>query len=220
MSRTKERLLFLLDRLYRFPSGSKAAPDDVNVEGSVQLVHDVSRMAEMGAIVTDPGAAGFFSVDQDNVHAAGGETVDNTVDPYGTLAATWGIPDQRWIWLYRVAGSASSNGTFGATALATLTASVAKLGQAISRRDYLIAAWGAANKAEIGSTLSATFPVSLTSLSTGPFSPAPQMQLPFPLFPGTVLTWHTFATAANPGTIRFEALCWIGPYGVYPPGVR
>lgn len=211
------RCLLVLDRLYHFRAGAQTAPQEFSTESSIQPVHDLSRVSELGEIITNPGASGFFSLDQDNVHV-GGDTVTAFIDPYGTLDGTWGEVGKRWIWLYKYAGSVSSAAVNGAASQAILALNVFGLGNALTRRDFLIDLWGVNDNIGIGTSLSATFPASLAHITAR--QPTFGMPLPIPLFPNSLLSWQSIATAAVAGTFRIEMICWIGPFGVYPPGLR
>jgi hypothetical protein len=210
VARIFARALKLLDRLYEFPGDAQSAPLEFSTESPVQPVHDVSREVELGAIVTNPGAAGIFSLDQDNVHA-GGDNIQSFIDPYGTLDATWGKVGARWIWMLRY-GATCTLASGGAGSSARLSLGVLALGNALVLRDYLIALWGSSTAQLIKASGSLPAAMTLVGTQSG-------MPLPIPLPPNCQLGWYTDATAAAPGTMRISMLCWIGPYGVYPPGM-
>jgi len=212
--------LIVIGRIMRFLDG-RTSLTKMELGLPAQPVYDISRQAALGSIETSPGAGGFFQVGQDNVHAAGGETVEGAMAVYSGLSPSWGTEGERWIWLMQIAGSVSSLGVMGAGSSARLALAIPALGSALARRDMLLREWDGA--VTVSTTLSATFPAALTSSTLAMQNPGPTLPILIPSPGGatgsTLLTWRTVATAANPGTIRLSTLCWIGPTGVYPPGL-
>lgn len=207
MSLFRTAALKFLSRRYQF-IGDRISPERVDLVQPISLVHDVGRELALESIQTDRQAGGFFQVGQDNVHAVA-NTQENTVDVYGTLDASWGSPGERWCWLM------DSWVTANATVItaAQLSLGIPALGSALAQRDVVLGVWG---------QQSAFHDVEGTGFSVaGLLNANTQFEhLMRPIFipPGSAgLGFRSVSSAA--GTIRLSTICWVGPLGVYPPGV-
>lgn len=197
--------LQLIGDLYR-PNGGARFPDQIDLASPISVVHDVSREIELGTVVTDPLTAGFFQVGQDNVHV-GATTMVATVPVYTNLASTWGIPGERWVWLMY----AWASGLTADMTSAQLSMSIPDIGASLALRDVMLTEFSA--------------PVEFHDVTTNAFEFALQpntrnpgfMQRPVPIFPEASLGWRTVSSAAT--TMRLTTVCWVGPQGVYPPGL-
>lgn len=209
MARLLTRSLDLLGRVFRLPSGLQSL-GNIDLDAPIQPVLDISRWGERGAIETSRLTGGFFHVGQDNTHPAA-DTQSNTVNPYASLNDSWGIDGERWVWLMYAAVQSTTAAGFTA---AYLTANLPVIPTAMIGRDFMLGAWqGAVSVSAVSSTLAGA------GVGAAGFTHPDQMvpNRPFPLFPGSTMTFRSLSSAAL--TVRLSAICWVGPTGVYPPGL-
>lgn len=102
MAKITRRVLTLLESLYRFTGGQKGAPDSVELDLGVQPVHDLSRMAEIGAAKIVRASAGYWMASVTHTHVAGIATIDSTlnlVSPFHTASEGYSfIERDSWAW--------------------------------------------------------------------------------------------------------------------------
>jgi len=192
--------LSVLDRLYRFVEGQ--SPTQVELSLPVQMVHDVSRQAELGAA-----AMGFFISGQDNVHAGVG-TIEASWDPYQEVAYLFPNVTDLWVWL--IAPWATIGANPSRLTSAVLSVGYVPYGEMIVRRDRLL--WVV--------TGSGSWPiydqnVSPATLPNGCLGGSVPMFFPVVITPGSTMRLVSVATDAV--TVRMEGLFWAGPVGVMPP---
>lgn len=197
------RPLQVLDRLYRFLEGQ--SPQLVELDLPVQVVHDVSRQAELGAPVM-----GFFIAGQDCVHVGAG-VVEEIFNPYDEVSYLFPNVTDLWVWLVSSFGS-STTSAIDAGSGVTMTIGYVPYGEAIVRRDVLVDVWTTAYGIHDQNVAPATHAYGLVRNSN-----VLTTKLPLPIFPGSTVRCRSVATGAL--TTRIQGLFWAGPMGVLPPGM-
>lgn len=196
----------LRERVYRVVGGFMGV-QDIDLDAPIQRVLDVHRQDELEAIQTDRRAGSFFQVGDDHVHAIAG-SLTAALDPYASLDASWGQAEQRWVWLIRAALTATADVL--AAQGASLNVGYPALGNALALRDFPICFWtNSGFTIDNGGTGSLAYQVSgnLTQIN------------PLPILVPIGGRIRTFSQVSAAGTIRFQTICWVGPIGVYPPGI-
>lgn len=216
-TRFLSRVLTLLDTVYGFVGGQVTA-DRIDLRAPIQLVHDVRRESEIGAVangqklaVPNPAGLlileGYTTVEFTNTHAvAAGDVYTDT-----TTQATWdaliGNPAY-WAWIVELAARAHNSLT------------VVEAGFTLTRPPQMASAnfvsgiigrWTGMGGVPIvsGGTTSP-----LIASSGLPYV----VNLPIWVPPGSELVFWSDASGAAQA-IRAQAVLWIGPAGVLPPGL-
>lgn len=190
--------LKVLDRLYRFVAYS--GPRQVELGLPIQLVHDVSRSAELGRE-----GMGYFIAGQDSNHAGAG-VIESTFDPYTHIPNLIPNSAEHWAWMVAGWGTAS-------TALmtqASLALGYAPVGNYIVRRDRPLLMWDSTTTIYDQAVAPANHPYALLLNDT-----RTPMLHPV-LFPPGSLARIT-STASGVVVSRIEGLFWYGPMGSLPP---
>lgn len=210
MASFRTRALQVLDRCFQFAAGSPTAPTEFSIESPITPVYDVRRDHQLGVIETAKGAGGYYQVGTDLSGGAGAGNLDDVLDPYAVdVPPKWGDPANRWVWyvwrpnlLIDVLANFTS---------ANQVITHAQVGAAFAPRDYPIAYW--TNVAITMNASLATFTEMVFNGDTAPFlTPWPRLIPPG----GTIRTRVVKANALN---ARWQGILWIGPIGVYPPGM-
>lgn len=97
MAKFTRSILRILNRLYRFGSGGPQGTDTLDLTSPIQLVHDVSREAELGSGKDLEG--GYFFIPYSVTHAGAG-SVNEEITPataLGNVAETAGEDLDVWI---------------------------------------------------------------------------------------------------------------------------
>jgi len=208
-------VLGVLDRLFAFDSQVKS-PERVTVEGSVSVVHDVSRQVERGAAFGRFG--GYLMFGGANVHAAANTQVNNCV-PVGSAAILFGVPEsQLAVWLIDQSVWALVAGVANITSYQTTVAypetfSAAPYGPGGKMYRPLLYGVGAGFSTAADGAGASTIAVALKTSTTEALPWVPPLYLP----PGTYLTQRSVSAGAV--DINFGFLCWVGRAGTTPPGL-
>lgn len=223
--------LRLLQRLYRF-KGQLVAPLDVELGLPVQFVHDISRQAELGTYTgresgVDAIESPFFTINVDNVHAAGGE-LRQQIGIYSNQTTAWALgtwvppdPDQETVWVLGAWGSIDVGGS--------------PLTEAYIAHDFLpkagagsgVAPWGLIWTARGLTAAALTDGQNLLLRGLGSVADDPEVArmmvpTPFPIsnkvnaLPVLEFVSETSALA----TVDFFVQCIRLPVGVFPPRLR
>lgn len=212
MTSFRTRALRLLDQLYEFGAGAPSAPTDADVTAPLQFIHDVSRTAELGKSVVDPRTLGYFQIGQDNVHAGAGALAAD-VPVYPTLDALFGPDAAQRLWAWLIFAGLQVEGT-ATLVTSSLALKVQPIGNALALRDFLIARWNVVQAMDVGGAWG------FGAYHGAAATPGPIMQLPLPLWVPAGASFGFYSDASMAGTIRFSSICWAGPIGVFPPGMR
>lgn len=190
--------LRVLDRIYRFVEG--AAPKSVENVLPIQLVHDVSRAAELGGT-----GMGYFISGQDNTHGAA-NVQENAWDPYAEVAYLYPNVTDTWVWLIQAWNTLSTLNVNWSN----LTVGYAPLGEYMVRRDRPIQVWNGA--------VASIFDQGVAP-ANHPYSQLPSAALPQPhpvlITPGS--TMRGASSSSGVLVCRIEGLFWAGPMGSCPP---
>ena len=189
--------LRVLDRIYRFIEGT--TPKAVENKLPIQLVHDVSRQAELGQT-----GMGFFIAGQDNVHG-GASTIEAAFDPYIEVGYLYPNVTELWVWLLNAWVT-----NLGNTTSASLAIGYVPVGEYIVRRDRLVQYWNVAGIAIFDQNISPAVHTSSCAPIAGNISNFPVL-----VTPGATCRITTISSGAT--TIRVEGMFWAGPTGTYPP---
>jgi hypothetical protein len=216
MADFRGRVLEILDRIYHF-TGTVASTSRLDLNAPIQLVHDVSREAELGSAY---GRHEGFAIVGAQVTHVGASTAYTAVDPYATVIA-WGGFDP---------GAQPTREDIG---LWLMDVSVAVLNGALTSLatslDYpeMLPQTGTDN----------VFPLNYETFDTIPFcnyagvgdrivmlpSLAGTVGTNYPNFPrylpyGTRIAFRTVTSGAE--VIETRSLVWMGQKGTSPPGAR
>jgi len=195
-------------RIWRWRS-SQTGPSEIELDLPIQTVADVQRVQELGS--ANGPFAGYWRVSVTQTHAIAGEINETLV--LGGAAGTGEYtlrPGDDWAWYIEGFGSIDVTAALGSADIYL---------PAPSDRFY---GPTDANPAD-GPRLLIRF-TGQTTIAAGPeFSLTPQLNynsviprlIPFPA--GVGLGFRSEASVAS--TIALEAIIWVGPIGVMPPGM-
>lgn len=211
--------LKLLRRLYG-PGGQLQAPLDIEYALPIQVVHDVSREAELGEVHfpgqrdVNAGRSSYFTINADQVHVAAG-TIQTLLGVYSNQPTTWALatwnppdPEVETVWILDVF-------------LVSLTRSIAVsfanndihpkagAGAGLAARGAIWVGDIAAAAAEDTAGFS---PIAAVDRSTFP------VQVSNKLLNNTPIELVTSAAAADTGDWLIR--CMRLPVGVQPPGLQ
>lgn len=119
MAQIQRPVLKLLENLYRFVSSQDGAPTEFELGLGISAVHDVGRMAEIGAARINRDSAGYWIASIRQVHTVTGSLTDdlNFTNP-GSAGEAYSIDERReWIWLMADWLSANDGTDFGESTL-------------------------------------------------------------------------------------------------------
>lgn len=210
MSEFRNRVLTALDNVYGFLT-EKRSVSSLQLEQPIQLVHDVSREAELGGGVGEQG--GFFII-QENFAFAGAAVDRNAYDVHALIEAEFGVRD-RSAYLLDFSGEIGGNTaqfTFLSAAhyppVASYPGNDYSSPQLVAYHESVVLV---CDTTGAGSD-TVTFPDPANIV-------AGYSRFPVYLAPGAILTVYVSAGGAGGATnVRTTFLLWVGPKGVYPPG--
>jgi len=206
MARILARVLKALDNIYRFDS-DVVAPDEVDLSGPIQLVHDVSRETELASA---PGLGnGYFNISIGTIHGVAASTIFASQDITAAAAfwATLGAsPDTHDIWILEITARAQS--TLAVTE-ALVAAFNAIVGGAFTDHQRLI--W----------TSSGVSTGVMSSGGSNALIPNPlNVRFPVKLVPGATGSIAVQTTASGAvQSITHQLMMWVGLKGTQPPGL-
>lgn len=157
------------------------------------------------SILTGPGFGGYFDQGGENAHAAA-ESKELVLDPATEVAVQPWWSEDSWLWLMNAGVVMPDN----VLTLATLTVNHPKLPTAGAAREWPVANWN--SSVQYIGTPSDFFGINIVAGRLVYLQP-----MPFPLFKGSTLRFRSTTNAA--GDIRINTIMWIGPQGVFPPGL-
>lgn len=212
MAEFKSRALIALDRIYDRITGQQA-PTAIDTTGPIQLVHDVSRMVEIGSGQANLSTSGLVTSAVGVTHG-GADTQQAAFDPYAQSAVNlaWLAEDvDSWYWLYRFSIQ------FAANVDPAVTVSAYVQGGSpfpqLDSGDFPLysTATGAGIEFNEGADT-----VGVPELIRG--AGAMPAVLPFPIFRGGSV--RLFSVGAAAGAVRLNLMGWAGKIGTFPPGLR
>lgn len=223
MADFRNRVLNVLDNVYGFLS-EKRSISRVELEHSVQLVHDVSREAELGTGAGEDQGFGIIEINQSLI--AG--NLDYALNIYDLLDDCTSFRLCLDSSLYRIwyMGGAAAWATTDAAGKCTSVAAQWVL-PALSQR-FLSSAYPGQipflyTDAHKDTFLQATTPTVRAQLYAPSTSFQPELRIRTPLYlpRGTQLTYRMVGTgvSAAPG-VTLNVPIWFGKVGVTPPGMR
>jgi len=210
------RVLAGLERTYKFKSSQKGAPNDMELDLPIQLVHDLSAEAAMGAGV-GPANNGFWIANYGVLHVATG-TITTTPDPFNPVTGANGFPspiDARdlSIWMYDVWGYTSDG-----TDLSSITLQHYQASTAVGPSNAV----GGPQVPQIifRGTSESRNSILMLSTTSGVIAP----RYPFRMLRGegaaTLDSYFKIISAAvGAGTVTnvLQLMLWLGPKGIAPP---
>jgi len=201
------------------PPGQLQAPLDIEYGLPIQVVHDVSREAELGTFDGSfgglvSGRSPYFTIDVDQVHAAIG-TIQTLIGVYANQAPTWALatwtppdPRQETVWILNVVCMSLNRLVNNAVMMSRADP---KAGAGAGNAPFMPLFTGTtAMTVEVADAQSPVNPLVLP----GPF-PVPVSNK---LLNNTVISLTSAATDAD--TITWLIQCIRLPNGVFPPGLR
>lgn len=213
MSNFKSRGLSVLNGIYRFLPFARTAPEDYDLTSPIVSVHDVSREAELGAYAFDEKVGGFFQVGQDNAHPAA-STVNSNPTVYTVTDQAFGSGSLNRVWCWLMWAGLEMNAS-GFLTSAKLSVQVPQVGSALAPRNFLIEYWDADIAQPTGG-----FGTPYTYFGVRAAAANQQRtRLPFLIPAGGQFGFQSI-TSGGDFTIRLDTICWVGPIGVMPPGMR
>jgi len=212
MAEFRARVLGVLDRIYKF-TAAKAYTNKMDLSSPIQLVHDVSREAEVSGLGNE---IGHVVIPVDITHAGSGSET-GLIDLYGTLRGGWYEDlneEQIQIWLLRIGASLSG------TAYTELNIGFAPDNLPITTTSghTLFPLWRA-QAVEIFTNYGGAAQRALVVDPTDTLIAPDSGNLPL-LIPHQEcrLTYRGTSTGAINVYLRFY--CWVGPRGTTPPGMQ
>ena len=200
MADVLKKALTALDRIYKFRSG-QAAPQRMDLDSAITVVHDVSREAEIGV-------GELFLAGVDNSHAAA-NTQEGQFDPYTTVDGLFGENSGMVCWL--LSCWTTMNG--GLFTEASITVNYVPWKNNIPRRDRMIAFYSGIESIADQGVAPATYPYAGVSGANGGVTVLTEVPVIVP--PGSNVS--LLSKSAGAIVVRGEALFWAGPEGVLPP---
>lgn len=215
MAPFNSRVLRLLDRLYKF-AGAPRITRDVELGLPIQLVHDVSREAELGAGIGIEGGWVMHYEEVEELNAGGG-TERRTADPWTDVDnATVEALDNLDLWHFHFWANTDFVSMANVQTLEVLFAYPTTFPGVGAQRPYLPIAhydgtWSASDDTAaaaigvIGADTGAVFYESETGRIHRPFRIPRNSVFTYQMVTGGICTAHCFH------------LMWAGPKGVLPP---
>jgi len=216
MARFLYKPLGVLDRLYNLVG--KQAPNQVDVESPIALVHDVSRDAGLSSGFGNQG--GYFWL-QDNTHVhVGNDRLFSVMTPWGYIAAGFMTegrkPNMEDVWMWHISSFISTTDPTKVTEASI--AVVLQAGQTGRTNDIykplqdVTTGWGDyGNEAHDDRVY--------LGLSEDQTASMRVDERPFYLPKDSTYTFHS-KTSDGPCSFQFDIQGWVGPKGVPPPGMR
>jgi len=205
-----QRVLQVLDRLYDFPGGTRGL-NEFDLASAIQPVHNVGRMAELGARGADN--SGFLYIGQALVNVSSApETALASTDIYGAFDSigefsNFRTQDHR-LWLYELFAGVDDvtpgNWTDGATAI--------QFDPDGTDRQVILQHWDF----DIGPITAGGARPAVGGFIPMEVIPVRAYPIFFPL--GSRLV--TRSLSQNNVTFRTHTIWWAGPIGVTPPGMQ
>jgi len=208
MAKITRPVLKTLETLYRFIDGQDGAPSDVELGLGVTPVHDLSRMAEIGAANVVRNSAGYWLASMRNVHTVTGALTLNLnfVTP-GSVGEGYTFDERtQWIWIIDDWGISNDATDFQEAVLSINPIT----------NDFFIGP-------------SEGVPASVLNMIaryTGAIGSGPLvrnlMETQYPkliLSPQDGIRYLTLADSAGTVTITHNILLWIGIRNTFPPGM-
>jgi len=203
------RVLKKLDSIWRFV-GEIQGSTDMALEGEIQVVEDLSRIAELGSGLG--GSDGYFTR-QDTAAHVGAGAIRDTLDPWEFVDVFEPNRERASVWV------------IGASATLTNT-NVDEVGMSISipavgdgslaAREIILAYFDGEVPTAI--TAAGVFPmVNLGAVASGQGGGGIFTQLPFWVPDGSIFNFMSNASGA--GTSVATLFCWAGAAGARPPGL-
>lgn len=217
MAKIRQPVLKLLERLYGFVGAQDGAPSEVELGLGITPVHDMSRMAELGAAKVTRGSAGFWIATCTNTHTsvADIETVMNFVNP-GASNEGWSLDESKeWIWI--MDAWATATGTVADFLVAQM------LTDNITNDFFVGPSQG--NASNNPDSVSQVFFHGLSIVTNGSLTRPVIPDIPFPTNPIPILSpqdgvrFESRPQGTGNIVIHFNLLIWVGPRGVMPPGM-
>jgi len=197
-----------LDWIYRFVGGM-TGPKTVELSTSLQLVHDVSRLAQIGSGVGS--FNGYFMRGGTDAHVAAGAIL-TSFDPYG-LADTLGLERSGvGVWLCDVSAQMNDNvARFNNAAVSFAYPGVNDFFSSTVPRQVLLANFeDAALEVQVNVPLAGP-------IAAGNQAPLILARLPMFLPDGGTIHQTTAQTGAGDIDIIVNCLLWMGAKGALPP---
>lgn len=199
------RLFNAFPRVVQFPGTVQTAPEEFDIGAPIQPVWDVHRDAELSKLEIDRQAGGFFQIGQDNGHGGAG-VLTATVSVYANPPLPAAVlATNPWVWL--IEAWFTNNTSIASITEMTLSMGIAALGNAFAARDVGLMRTPQASFFTFHNPAGTAFVVMSANVLARP------IMIPF----GGSLGFRSEATAAC--TCRLNTICWVGPVGVYPPGL-
>lgn len=212
MSEFRNRVLSGLDRIYGFLS-AKHSTNRLELNQPVQLVHDVSREAELQSNQFPEQSGWFYAIIE--CACAGASTYRESTTPYGLLDVTADFVEDYLIWLYQVSAYVPYNDASDVSSVAV------SVGTPPSRNwlyhgntypVYIPVFYNDGTYHQLGPTgLRKDGLINILSLSPLP------VPLPYLTTIDAVIT--TTAALGAPGLV-VSLMFWVGKKGQTPPGLR
>ena len=213
MAKILKPVLRLLERLYSFPGAQAGAPVDIDIGLPIQVVHDVSRMSELGNASIVRASHGYWLASSTQSHSgAGGLTENlNLITPAVASEGWKMVEETHWAWVVDVWGLSSAQSTF--TSAQVLIDNVTNdffIGPSTDQPDSVERLlWRSVSVVTDGT------PVKNVLI---PLTP------PLANFPALVLSpqdgLEFQSKASGAVAITENVLLWVGLRGTFPPGYR
>jgi len=207
------RVLKRLDSIWRFVGGVQGL-SDMNLEGSVQPVEDLSRQAELGSGL---GASdGYFMRGYSFSHPGAG-TIRNTLDPWTSVDAFEPQRVKASVWLMGCWAQHNNNNVDRGGISLTMPAAILAPGLT-SGNELLLAYY--TGEVPTGVADVGIFPMVATipgAVTVGQGNMGLFARLPMSLPNGCTLNFMGHASAG--GVISLTCLLWMGAAGARAPGV-
>lgn len=204
--------LGILDRIYRFV-GSLRGVNTMELGTPIQLVHDVSRQAELGVQVTPDD--GYFALQWQAVHAAANTQTTN-VDAYSSAALTVGGIQTNLDFIFWILGFGAHRTTVNAhvsTVALNYPSNWPGTAYPATATSRLVGFHNGAG--QLIYTAGGAVLTGWTNLA----NVTPPQEIPYPVrVPrGSSIGFHSVSAGIN--TVTHTLYCWAGPRGAGPPGM-
>lgn len=208
-------VLRTFEKLYRFPSAQKGSPSEVEMDLPIQVVHDASRLPVFSSAIA-PINDGFWIQTGRHAHVAVGGLISTLSIFDNSLPVANGFPatlDKKetaaWYWDSWLMCSDGGDFNYGIDALQHGSATVGRYVSGASLQRRILHYWD-----DVVNTMGVQ-----DSNERPDRPPYPIRLLTNPNSTVSAFWWiQTAADNAGTNNIDFNALWWLGPIGVGPPG--
>lgn len=215
MAKIQRKVLTLLEALYRFTSSQDGAPSEVQLGLGITPVHDLSRMAQIGAASINRNSAGFWLLSCTQAHTVTGTiTTDmDLVDPAASQEGYSLNEREQWAWIIAEWLTGNDSTDFSLVQIAI---------NAMPNDFFIGPSYGTVTNPNSVRQVIARYTSQNSGAQVGYGIRDTTTRVPLPqpiLSPQSGFRMQSTSDSSGTITYNWNALLWIGLRSTFPPGV-